>query len=74
MGRRPIPDDEKVKPSDFPQVAFRVSGADKEWILADVGRVAEALTKADYEGRAWTKGDVFVRALELGLKILSGKV
>lgn len=71
MGRRPVPDSQKKKPGDYPQLAFRLSKNDKARLLKAADDVAKSLNKARLDNDPyWTKGDVFVKALSLGLEQL----
>lgn len=74
MGRRPIPEHLKKKSSEYPQIAFRVSEKDKDRILGLIESTANALNKTRKEKDPyWTKGDVFVKALLLGIESLRKK-
>ena len=75
VGRRPIPEHKRRKPSDYPQLAFRLSEADKKELLrlADVAANEINRSRGD-RGPYCTKGDAFVQALYIGLKrIRAGK-
>ena len=73
MGRRRIPEHLKKRPSDYPQLAFRLRQEKKSELV----RLAKSIAKAKNASRGqadpyWTLGDVFVGALEVGLKKLKG--
>lgn len=67
MGRRPVKN--KKLPSEYPQLAFRVSKADKERLTELVEQIQATLNGRRNEGDPWiNKNDVIVRALYEGLK------
>lgn len=69
MGRRPVQD--KKKPSEYPQIAFRLSVDDKERISSEIEAVQTLLNKRRGEGTPFVnKNDVFKWAIEEGLKVL----
>ncbi len=74
MGRRRIPEHLKKKSSEYPQLAFRVSKTDKAKLLKAAADTARAFNRARGENDPFvTKGDVFVKALDLGFEELRKK-
>lgn len=70
MGRHQI-GQKKKKPSDYPQFAFRTSKANIERLNATLEEIQGAYIKRkDPEAPYWSKGDIIVEALTLGLKLL----
>ena len=71
MGRRPLPEHLKKHPSEYPQLAFRVSKKDKEKLLILASKITKAMNRQRKENDSYlTKGDVFVRALFIGFEQL----
>lgn len=69
MGRRPVPD--KKTPSEYPQIAFRLSKADKDRISEEIEAVQTLLNKRRKDDDPFVnKNDVFMWAIDEGLKIL----
>jgi hypothetical protein len=67
MGRRPV--ENKKKPSEYPQLAFRLNKEDKERLTELIEKVQSSLNNRRHEGAAWVnKNDIIVRALYEGLK------
>lgn len=70
MGRRPVQN--KKNPSDYPQLAFRVTKANKERLNALIDQVQEELNQLRGDDDPFiNKNDVIVEALEKGLKLMS---
>lgn len=71
MGRRPIPKDEKKRPSEYPQFTFRVSKAKKKELINLVETIQNARNQKRKEEKPYVnKNDVIIEALELGLAAL----
>lgn len=71
VGRRKIPDHLRKQPSEYPQLAFRLSREDKASFMRLATEVAKRLNKSAKDGEGHvTKGDVFVRALRIGFESL----
>jgi|GEM_PF-5374644 hypothetical protein len=69
MGRRPVQD--KKTPSEYPQIAFRLSKGDKDRISDGIEEVQNLLNKRRKDGEPFVnKNDVFKWAIEEGLKSL----
>lgn len=69
MGRRPVQN--KKSPSEYPQIAFRLSKADKDRISDEIEAVQTLLNKRRKEDDPFVnKNDVFMWAIEEGLKVL----
>lgn len=69
MGRRPVQN--KKSPSEYPQIAFRLSKADKDRISDEIEAVQTLLNKRRKEGDPFVnKNDVFMWAIDEGLKTL----
>jgi hypothetical protein len=69
MGRRPIPN--KKLPSEYPQMAFRVSEEEKLRLTNLIEDVQSLFNKRRKEGDPFfNKNDIIVRALDEGLKVL----
>lgn len=71
MGRRPVPEDEKKMPSEYPQFTFRVSKDKKAELSEIIETIQTAKNKNREEGDPFVnKNDVIIEALEVGLKAL----
>lgn len=69
MGRRPVQN--KKLPSEYPQIAFRLTKADKDRISEEIEAVQTLLNRRRNEGDPFVnKNDVFMWAVDEGLKIL----
>jgi hypothetical protein len=69
MGRRPKAD--KRLPSEYPQMAFRVSKEKKEELSALIENIQSALNRKRKNGDPFiNKNDVTIDALEKGLRLL----
>jgi hypothetical protein len=69
MGRRPKTD--KRLPSEYPQMAFRVSKEKKEELSTLIENIQSALNRKRKKGDPFiNKNDVFIDALEKGLRSL----
>ena len=69
MGRRPV--NTKKQPSEYPQIAFRLSKEDKNRLSELIRNVQDHLNKRRSEDAPFiNKNDIFVMALEIGLKSL----
>lgn len=69
MGRKQV--ENKKMPSEYPQIAFRVSKEDKKWISDQIERVQTVLNNKRKAGAPFlNKNDVFVMAIDEGLKKL----
>jgi hypothetical protein len=69
MGRRPVPTKDKKLPTDYPQMAFRVTVEDKKRLTSAIERVQDSLNARCKEGDPYVnKNDVIIRALFEGLK------
>jgi hypothetical protein len=69
MGRRPVKN--KKSPSEYPQIAFRLSKDDKDRISDEIEAVQTLLNKRRKEGDPFVnKNDVFMWAIDEGLKTL----
>lgn len=72
MGRRPVQN--KKLPSEYPQIAFRLSKDDKDRISDEIEAVQTLLNKRRKEGDPFVnKNDVFMWAIDEGLKTLRKK-
>ncbi|MCB9072505.1 MAG: hypothetical protein H6623_02700 [Bdellovibrionaceae bacterium] len=70
MGRKQIPS--KKAPSDYPQMAFRVSNQDKIRIQKTILKIQTLLNKTkDKDAPFVNKNDVILKALDIGFKKLS---
>ena len=66
MGRRPVQN--KKLPADYPQMAFRVSKADKTALTAAIESIQAQLNKHREPGAPFVnKNDVIIRAIRDGL-------
>jgi hypothetical protein len=69
MGRKPV--ENKKLPSEYPQLAFRVSKEDKQRLTSLIEEVQNVLNNRRSEGVPFVnKNDVIVTALYEGLKSL----
>ena len=69
MGRKKV--DNKKTPSEYPQIAFRVSKEDKKRISDQIEKVQAMLNKRrEVSSPFLNKNDIFVMALNEGLKKL----
>lgn len=74
MGRKPIPNNEKKMPSDYPQFAFRVSKEKKTALLKSIEAIQDTRNKHREDGDAYiNKNDIIIEALEAGLKLIRNK-
>ncbi len=61
----------KVRPQDYPQLAFRVSAETKEKLMADVTELAARYNMELKEGDCrYRKNDIIIEALKRGLNLL----
>jgi len=68
MGRRPIPENERTKPQDYPQMAFRVTEANKTRLLRLIGEIQANFNRKRKEDEPFkNKNDVILEALDIGL-------
>jgi len=69
MGRKKVQN--KRVPSEYPQIAFRVSKEDKEQISDQIEKAQSYLNKKRKEDDPFiNKNDVFLMALKAGLKLV----
>lgn len=71
MGRKPVPEDEKRTPSEYPQFTFRVSKTKKNELSDLISTIQTQRNKKRQEGDPFlNKNDVIIEALEIGLRAL----
>ena len=69
MGRKQV--ENKKLPSEYPQIAFRVSKEDKRRVSEQIDKIQMAMNKRRNDGEPFlNKNDVFIMALNEGLKKL----
>lgn len=69
MGRRPVPIKDKKLPTDYPQMAFRLTIEDKKRLTSAIERIQNSLNAKRNDGAPYVnKNDVIIRALFEGLK------
>lgn len=69
MGRKQV--ENKKLPSEYPQMAFRVSKEDKKRISEKIGKIQAVMNKRRNDGEPFlNKNDIFIMALNEGLKKL----
>ena len=72
MGRKPV--EVKKLPSEYPQLAFRVSKIDKARLTEVIRKVQDKLNRQNSDGDPFiNKNDVIIRALYEGLKRINRK-
>ncbi|OQW54960.1 MAG: hypothetical protein A4S09_17400 [Proteobacteria bacterium SG_bin7] len=69
--RRP----KKKVPSDYPQFAFRLNNdSEKSKLIEQINRTVESLNeKIDPDSKPYSKSEVIIKALSIGLSKLGGK-
>ena len=71
MGRRPVPDDEKKMPSEYPQFTFRVSKSKKDELSDLISAIQASRNRKRGDSDPFlNKNDVIIEALEIGLRTM----
>ena len=69
MGRKQV--ENKKTPSEYPQIAFRISKEDKRRLANQIEKIQAAMNNRRKEGSPFlNKNDIFMMALNEGLKKL----